>query len=130
MAAGAPFSMARTGVSYQTISNWRRRGAIIAIPRGARRYGFPACQFLADRVVPGLDRVLVASFLRDPWAQLGMLLTPAATLEGQTPLEALRAGEVEAAVAVARDAGNPLDENAPAASPPRRRRQTRRPSSR
>jgi hypothetical protein len=106
---------ARTRMSRQTVSNWRRRGALIALPRGRRKFVFPACQFGDDRPLPGLDRVLEASQLRDPWARLGMLLAPSPRFGGRSPLELLRAGEIDQAVEVARDAGNPLDEGAPRA---------------
>ena len=106
---------ARTGMSRQTVSNWRRRGALVALPRGRRKFVFPACQFADDRPLPGLDRVLEASHLHDPWARLGMLLASSPRFGGKSPLELLRAGEISQAVEVARDAGNPLDEGAPRA---------------
>ena len=51
----------RTGMSRQTVNNWRRKGQVIALPRGRRDFVFPACQFAEDRLMPGLDRVLAAT---------------------------------------------------------------------
>jgi hypothetical protein len=105
----------RTGMSRQSVNNWRRKGQLIALPRGRRDFAFPACQFVEDRPVPGLDRVLAASALRHPLSQLEMLLAPSPRMEGASPLALLRAGRVEDAVAVAAASGSALDDEAPAA---------------
>ena len=104
----------RTGMSRQTVNNWRRKGQIIALARGRRDFVFPACQFAEDRLMPGLDRVLAASALRHPLSQLEMLLAPSARMDGESPLALLRAGRVDDAVAVAAASGSPGDDAAPA----------------
>nr|MBA3259061.1 hypothetical protein [Gemmatimonadales bacterium] len=73
---------------------------------------FPGCQFLEDRPLPGLDRMLAASAVRHPLAQLEMLLTPAPRMNGESPLALLRKGRVDDAVAVAAASASPLDEEA------------------
>jgi hypothetical protein len=105
--------MARTGMSHQTISNWRRNGDIIALQRGMRDFVYPACQFTDTGLVPGLTDVLRATALHDPWSQLGVLLTPSDRLNGRTPLAALHAGDASGALAVAQTAGTVGDEGAP-----------------
>ena len=105
----------RTGMSRQSVNNWRRKGQLIALPRGRRDFAFPACQFVEDRPLPGLDRVLAASALRHPLSQLEMLLAPSPRMGGTSPLDLLRAGRVEDAVAVAAASGSALDREAPAA---------------
>jgi hypothetical protein len=105
---------AQTGMSRQTVNNWRRKGQIIALPRGRRDFVFPACQFLDDRPLPGLDQLLATSALRDPLGQLEVLLAPSHRMGGLSPLELLHQGRIEDAIAVARDTGSPLDEDAPA----------------
>ena len=105
----------RTGMSRQSVNNWRRKGQLIALPRGRRDFAFPACQFAEDRPVPGLDRVLAASALRHPLSQLEMLLAPSPRMEGASPLALLCAGRVEDAVAVAAASGSALDREASAA---------------
>jgi hypothetical protein len=107
--------MARARVSHQTVANWRREGAIIALPRGMRDFVYPACQFTETGLLPGLADVLRASSLRDPWSRLGMLLTRSDRLGRRSPLEALRQGDVDGAVAVARAAGTVGDEGGPRA---------------
>jgi len=104
----------RTGMSRQTVNNWRRNGQLIALPRGRRDFVFPACQFLKDRPLAGLDRVLAASAVRHPLGQLEMLLAPSSRMGGQSPLALLREGRVDEAIAVAASAASPLDEAAPA----------------
>jgi len=104
----------RTGMSRQTVNNWRRKGQVIALPRGRRDFVFPACQFAEDRLMPGLDRVLAASALRHPLSQLEMLLAPSARMDGESPLALLRAGRVDDAVAVAAASGSSGDAAAPA----------------
>lgn len=104
----------RTGMSRQTVNNWRRKGQVIALPRGRRDFAFPACQFVEGRLPPGLDRVLAASALRHPLSQLEMLLAPSPRMDGASPLALLQAGRVEDAVAVAAASGAPGDDEAPA----------------
>jgi hypothetical protein len=104
--------MARTRVSHQTVSNWRRAGTILALPRGMRDFVYPACQFTETGLLPGLADVLRASSLKDPWSRLGMLLTPSDRLGGRSPLDALRQGQIEDAVVAANTAGTVGDEGA------------------
>lgn len=112
----------RLRCSRETVSRWRRDGQLLALPRGRRAFVFPACQFGERGPLEGLGQLLAAAYVRDPWGQLEVLLTPADSLEGQSPLEALRAGRLEEAIAVVRDTGNPLDEEAPRLGAPAARR--------
>jgi hypothetical protein len=79
----------------------RVRHALLAVPNGSGEYVYPACQFTADGVVPGLEEVLRAFRIRSPWTQLSVLLAPAPALGGKTIVEALRSGKWENAIAVA-----------------------------
>ncbi len=54
----------------------------------------------------GLAEVLAAFTVRDPWTQLSVLLSPQDALDGRSILDALHAGEVQAAVGVANSFGN------------------------
>jgi hypothetical protein len=56
-------------------------------------------------VISGLEKVLQAFHVRSPWTQLSALLAQAPGLGGKTILEALQAGEVEKALAVAASFG-------------------------
>ena len=93
------------GVTRQAIDNRRKRGSLLAVQLGRRGYRYPAWQFTADGVLPGLDRTLTALDGDGPWIQLAFLLNDNAWLDGRRPLDALRQGEVEAAVAAASQYG-------------------------
>jgi hypothetical protein len=56
-------------------------------------------------VIPGLEEVLRAFQIQNPWTQLSVLLAPAPALGGKTILEALKSGDVETPVAIARSFG-------------------------
>jgi hypothetical protein len=53
----------------------------------------------------GLEEVLRAFQLRNPWTQLSVLLAPTPALGGKTILESLKSGAIEKAVAVAASFG-------------------------
>jgi hypothetical protein len=89
------------GITRQAVDKRRVRHALLAVPNGSGEYVYPACQFTADGVVPGLEEVLRAFRIRSPWTQLSVLLAPAPALGGKTIVEALRSGKWENAIAVA-----------------------------
>lgn len=94
------------GASRQTPHDRVKRGALLAImDRGAQR--FPAWQFDATApggVVPGLPEVLKALRVA-PLVKLSWLTHSSRDLGGETPLAALRRGEVDRVVAIARVLG-------------------------
>ena len=94
------------GISRQAVDKRRRRGALLAVPSGSGDHLYPACQFTeSGGVLSGLDEVLAAFEVRDPWVQLAVLLGAAPSLDGRSAVEALREGDVEGAAAVARAFG-------------------------
>jgi hypothetical protein len=93
------------GVTRQAIDNRRKRGGLLAIQLGRRGYRYPAWQFTADGVLPGLRETLAALDVESPWVRLAFLLNDNAWLDDRRPLDALRAGEVEAVVDAARQYG-------------------------
>jgi hypothetical protein len=93
------------GVSRQAIDNRRKRGGLLAVQLGRRGFRYPAWQFTADGVLPGLKETLAALGDLGPWVQLAFLLNDNAWLDGRRPLDALRAGEIEAVVDAARHYG-------------------------
>lgn len=93
------------GISRQAVDGRRARGTLLAVPRANGEWVYPACQFTEDGIVPGLDRFLKAFRVPTPWTQLSVLLARSPRLGGRTPLEALQAGDTEAACAVAREYG-------------------------
>jgi hypothetical protein len=93
------------GITRQAVDKRRTRHALLAVPTGSGEYVYPACQFTSDGVIPGLEEVLRAFQVKNPWTQLSVLLAPAPALGGKTILEVLRAGEIERAVALAASFG-------------------------
>ncbi len=96
------------GITPQAVHARRQRGTLLAVPRANGEFLYPACQFTSEGVISGLDRFLKAFSIPEPWTQLAVLVSPSPLLEGNTPLEALRAGEAEDAAAVARTYGEHL----------------------
>ena len=86
------------GITRQAVDKRRIRHALLAVPNGSGEYVYPACQFTPEGVMPGLEEVLRAFRIRNPWTQLSMLLASAPSLEGKTILEVLKAGQIERAV--------------------------------
>ena len=87
-------------LTRQAVDKRRIRRALLAIPNGSGDYVYPACQFTLDGAIPGLDEVLRAFQIRNPWTQLSVLLASAPGLGGKTVLEVLKSGAIERAVAV------------------------------
>jgi hypothetical protein len=93
------------GITRQAVDKRRIRYALLAVPNGSGEYVYPACQFTADGVVPGLEEVLRAFRIRSPWTQLSALLSPAPALAGKTIVDALKSGAIEKAAAIAASFG-------------------------
>jgi excisionase family DNA binding protein len=86
------------GVGRQTPHDRAKAGTLLAVKENGRLV-FPDWQFDPDGpdgVLPGLPEVLRA--MRGPISALGRVrwfLTPKSLMRGRTPLEALRAGDVD-----------------------------------
>jgi hypothetical protein len=90
----------------QTIAAGRASNRYFGLPTAAG-YAYPRLQVTeAGAPLRGLRDFLDAVALPDPWMKLVLLLDPAPQLEGRTPLEALRSGNVSGAVAVAHAYGS------------------------
>lgn len=87
------------GIRRQSVAKRRSDDKLLALPAGTGDFKFPACQFDDRGALPGMDRLLAAFRTEDPWFRLQTILTPDPNLGGQTPLEALKKGRVEAAAA-------------------------------
>jgi hypothetical protein len=96
--------------SRQTPHDRAKAGTLLAI-RENGRLRFPLCQFDPegpDGVVPGLAAVLTALDF-SPLAKAAWLERPHPALDGQTPIERLRTGDLAGPVAIARCAGHGQD---------------------
>lgn len=110
-AAGGAFDLAEVqaifrGVSRQAIDKRVQEGSLLAVPgpNGSRRY--PVGQFLSDgSLVKGLKEVHAALPVRAPWSAFLFLMQPHDGLNGRTPLDALREGDLDLVIAAAQRLG-------------------------
>ncbi len=82
-------------ISRQAVDKRRQAGRLIALSIGRRGYAYPAWQFDAEHgTLPGFEDVLEDLSGHDPWMQVSFMLNSNVYLDDRTPLEALRAGEL------------------------------------
>jgi hypothetical protein len=86
------------GITRQAVDKRRKRGTLVGLNLGRRGYAYPVWQV----GLPGLEYVLAEMKGLDPWTQAAYLLAPNRWLAGDSPLDALRAGKLEAVLAAAR----------------------------
>ncbi|WP_017326542.1 hypothetical protein [Synechococcus sp. PCC 7336] len=107
---GDPLSSAEVAqllcISRQAVDKRRKKHQLLAVSLGRRGYFYPAEQFLDGSTLPGLEKVLAALQEYSAWTQLMFLKTADVRLEGKTPLECLKAGQVEAVVQAAQCYGD------------------------
>jgi len=96
---------AALGITRQAVDKRRRRGRLLGLALGRRGYRYPGWQLGPAGIQPGLDAVLGDLEHHDPWMQLRFMLNPNARLDGETPLAALRRGDVDRVRRAARTYG-------------------------
>ena len=84
------------GLSRQAVDKRRRAGKLIGLSLGRRGYAYPAWQLGLEGVLPGLEATLTSLNVHDPWMRAAFFLSGDPRLDGATPLEGLRRGNVEA----------------------------------
>jgi hypothetical protein len=95
--AGGTLSAERVGdllgISRQAVDKRRRAHALLAFRRGSD-WRYPRCQFdeEAHQVLEGIAKIVLALAAAGPWVTLDFLLAADDALDGQSPLEATRAG--------------------------------------
>jgi len=89
------------GISRQAVDKRRRQGQLLGLTQGRRGYAYPAWQFDKGRTIANLEKVLKALQSHDPWMQLAFFLNPNDRVDGASPADALRAGEVEKVISAA-----------------------------
>lgn len=88
------------GISTQAVNKRRKAGALLGLD--GTRFLYPAFQFTAGGVLPGLREALAAlAAVEDPWTRANFLLTGDPRLGGRRPLDVLREGDVAAVEAAA-----------------------------
>jgi hypothetical protein len=89
----------RLGIGTDAVAKRRQADRLLALPRGDRGFDYPACQFSAHGVVPGLERLLAATSGLEPWVRLDLFTSRQDELGGRTPLQAALDGATDDAVA-------------------------------
>jgi len=114
--AGGAWSAGRVagalGLTRQAVDKRRTRGTLLGLPTGSGDYVYPRAQFTRRGVLRHVPDALQACRTDDPWTRLAILLEPADALGGRSVLQALRDGDVEPAIAVARSVGDTHDDRA------------------
>lgn len=86
----------RLNVPEQEVDELRTAGRLLAVPDPeGPGWAYPACQFEGPRVVPGLPEVLSDFAVKSPWTRLYVLIGEDPALDGRTPFEALRDGDLD-----------------------------------
>jgi hypothetical protein len=86
----------RLNVPQQEVDELRTAGRLLAVPDpDGSGWTYPACQFEGPRVLPGLPEVLSDFAVESPWTRLYVLIGEDPALEGRTPFEALKNGDLE-----------------------------------
>jgi hypothetical protein len=89
------------GISRQAVDKRRSAGNLIGLTTGRHGYRYPAWQFTKSGVIPGLEDVLKALAPHDSWMQAAFFLGSNPRLEDNSPLEALKAGQLTAVLKAA-----------------------------
>lgn len=92
------------GIRRQSVDKRRVNGKLIGLLAG-RTYVYPAWQFTGGQTLPGLEQVLKNLGVRDPWMQTAWMLNGNSRLEGRSPLDNLRQGNLEAVLDAAQTYG-------------------------
>lgn len=79
------------GITRQAVDKRRLNGKLIGIDLGKRGYAYPVWQIDLD----GLGAVLAELDELDPWTQALFMLSANSWLEGETPLDLLRRGQLD-----------------------------------
>lgn len=81
-----------------------REGHLFTIPDHKRRWLYPSLQFNASgEVEPWINALLNVIPTRNPWMILNYLVNPDDCLDGRTPIDLLKAGQVELVLTAAKN---------------------------
>jgi hypothetical protein len=90
------------GKSQQGLAQLRRTGRLVAWLTAQGEWRYPAWQLNTDKqLFPGIRECLRALNTRSQWEPLIFFLSPRDSLEGKRPLDLLRIGRIDEAVAAA-----------------------------
>ncbi|HKP74409.1 MAG TPA: hypothetical protein VJT67_02650 [Longimicrobiaceae bacterium] len=86
------------GVTPAAVHARRQRGTLLAVRQANGEFVYPACQFTDEGPLPGLGHALAAFKVDGAWTRLSVLVSPGPSLQGNTPLDALRRGDAAGAI--------------------------------
>lgn len=89
------------GITRQAVEKRRRAGKLLALTTGRHGYRYPAWQFTDSGTIPGFEGVLNALGSQDEWTQTAFFVGHNPRLGNRTPIEALRAGDLETVLTAA-----------------------------
>ncbi len=98
------------GISAEAIRKRRLAGKLLAVPV-ASDWRFPAWQLASPSsssrhgTIPGLERVLAALPMQNPWARLDLLTAPLDGNDSQSVVGLLTAGAIDEAVGIVKSYG-------------------------
>lgn len=92
-------------ISRQAVDKRRKQGQLIGLTQGKRGYAYPAWQFEGGKMLAHLTKLLDALRTHDAWMQLAFFINGNDRLNGRSPLELLRAGELEPVLRAAESYG-------------------------
>jgi hypothetical protein len=87
---------ATLGISRQMVDKRRRAGKLLAVSTGRYGYRYPVWQFDESGVLPGLEDVLRVLAPHDEWMQVAFFVSKDQRLANRTPVDTLKAGELDA----------------------------------
>jgi hypothetical protein len=92
-------------ITRQAVNKRRQQRALVGLDAGRHGYLYPAWQFVRNGTIPGLDAVLDALKLHDPWMQQIFMTSRNTRLGEVSPLERLRDGRLDDVLRAARAFG-------------------------
>jgi len=91
----------RLGVSRETVNVWRKSGTVLGLPSAKRGFRFPLWQIIDGQRLPVLCSI--AEYLQtDEWGIWRFLVEPLDILDGESPLDMIRHGEIDRVLSVAK----------------------------
>jgi hypothetical protein len=91
-------------ITRAAVDKRRKVGTLIGIDDGGRAILYPGWQFTETGLLPGLDAVLKALAVSDPWMRMQFFLGHDAELRAR-PLDLLRSGRIDAVISAAKRFG-------------------------
>lgn len=93
------------GIQPQAVTKRERTGKVLAVRGSSGQNLYPRCQFDANGTIAGLEVVLQAFPMKNPWTRLSGLMASTPALGGRSILRALHDGDLVQAIATAETLG-------------------------